>query len=254
MKQKHAADAFEGWVSVSLLLLPCLPLWLFWEELVRWSGGYSETVVGFMIFAQTASLLLLKDPLIRSLVMLSQKLDLQPEKSLLHNDTKGKPVREGGLHSLRVLPDKRFHEMAGLGILLAKLDAEQNLLTRTLQLRNKQTEMPRQHTNTTVQENSADHGDRWTVYVDDNFHHMDEDERYVLVSFDNFDAALAACRKVVDECLASITSKSADELYKSYCMFGDDPWIAGPPATAEQPHFSARDYARLRCSEIHNKR
>jgi len=41
---------------------------------------------------------------------------------------------------------------------------------------------------------------KYTVLVNDNFHYMDESERYELGSFETLDEAIAACKKVVDEC------------------------------------------------------
>ena len=90
----------------------------------------------------------------------------------------------------------------------------------------------------------------WTVYVDDNFHFMDEDERYCLGTFDSLEAAEAACREIVDRSLRGSPAKTADELYKHYRLFGEDPWIKGPsPASDTQP-FSASAYARQRCKEL----
>jgi hypothetical protein len=91
---------------------------------------------------------------------------------------------------------------------------------------------------------------RWTVYVDDNFHYMDEDERYCLGAFDSLDSAITACRKIVDVFLHDNEAKTADELYDHYVMFGEDPWITGPTPVAGTPGFSAWDYARQRCNEL----
>ncbi|WP_444451366.1 hypothetical protein ACTTAI_00240 (plasmid) [Rhodobacter capsulatus] len=91
---------------------------------------------------------------------------------------------------------------------------------------------------------------KWTVFVDDNFHFMDEDERYCLGTFDSFDAAVAACRKIVDDFLRNNPAKTADELYDQFTSFGEDPWIKGPsPATDGLP-FSAREYAKQRCNDL----
>jgi len=53
---------------------------------------------------------------------------------------------------------------------------------------------------------------KYKVLVDDNFHYMDEDERYELGEFDTSEDAIAPCKKIVDECLRGshkpgITSK-----------------------------------------------
>jgi hypothetical protein len=90
----------------------------------------------------------------------------------------------------------------------------------------------------------------WTVYVDDNFHYMDVDERYCLGAFDSLDAAVAACRNIVDEFLQDYLGKAADELYQQYVLFGPDPWIKGPFPASGNPRFSAWVYARQRCEEL----
>ena len=88
----------------------------------------------------------------------------------------------------------------------------------------------------------------YTVYVDDNFHYMDEGERYKLGKFRTARAAIAAAKKIVDEYLASACQPgmTAEELSRSYLLFGEDPYIVPRDADSE---FSARDYARERCRE-----
>ncbi len=89
----------------------------------------------------------------------------------------------------------------------------------------------------------------YTVYVDDNFHYMDESERYNLGEFATAEAAVAAAKKVVDEYLASAYERgmTAEELNRTYLLFGDDPYIVPREPGTE---FSARDYARERCDEM----
>lgn len=90
---------------------------------------------------------------------------------------------------------------------------------------------------------------KYTVLVDDNYHYMDETERYKLGDFDSFDEAVAACKEIVDEFLrtGSKTPTTAEALYQCYVMFGEDPFIVGEPAPYR---FSAWSYARARCEEI----
>ena len=86
---------------------------------------------------------------------------------------------------------------------------------------------------------------RYTVYVDDNFHYMDESERYKLGEFEDCASAVAACQRVVDEFLNQAASTTPhDRLLESYVMFGEDPWIQSDDPECR---FSARDYARQRC-------
>jgi hypothetical protein len=88
---------------------------------------------------------------------------------------------------------------------------------------------------------------RYKVMVDDNYHFMDEDERYELGVFDSAEAAIAACRRIVDEWLQHgyKPGMSADQLYEGYVGFGEDPFIV-PLEDAPQVKFSAWDYARER--------
>lgn len=94
---------------------------------------------------------------------------------------------------------------------------------------------------------------RLTVLVNDNYHYQDEDERYQLGEFENPDAAISACQRLVDEYLdearvdGTLSIVSAAGLYQSYTMFGPDPFVVG---AAEYVPFSAWEYAKQRCQEI----
>lgn len=86
-----------------------------------------------------------------------------------------------------------------------------------------------------------------TVYVDDNFHYMDEDERYEHGTFETKEEALSACRRIVDGFLLNVfkPGMSAEELYEQYTGFGEDPWFRG-----SSPGYSSWEYAKKRCAEI----
>ena len=90
---------------------------------------------------------------------------------------------------------------------------------------------------------------RYTVYVDDNFHYMDESERYRLGDFPTAEAAVAAAKKIVDEYLDSAyePGMTAEELNHSYVCFGEDPYIVPQDPGSK---FSAWDYARESCGEL----
>jgi hypothetical protein len=92
-------------------------------------------------------------------------------------------------------------------------------------------------------------GDFYTVYVDDNFHYMDESERYTLGAYADCETAIERCKEIVDEFLVSKreTGMTAEGLYEIYTSFGEDPWISGPDSTCK---FSAWTYARQRCQEL----
>jgi hypothetical protein len=89
---------------------------------------------------------------------------------------------------------------------------------------------------------------KWVVYVDDNFHYMDEEERYTYGEFDTEEEAVTTAKRIVDDFLTEgyKPGMSAEELYSGYTMFGEDPWISGSK-------FSAWQYAKERCFEICNQ-
>ena len=91
----------------------------------------------------------------------------------------------------------------------------------------------------------------YRVLVDDNFHYQDESERYELGPFATLDEAIVACRRMVDEDLASHLKPgmTAEELYELYTMFDRDPFIVAPDGNPPVP-FSAWEYAHKRCSEL----
>jgi len=89
----------------------------------------------------------------------------------------------------------------------------------------------------------------YVVYVDDNFHYMDESERYKDGEFDTKEQAIARCQEIVDEFFEPHTNDrlSFDELWNGYTMFGDDPFIVTKDKTCV---FSAWDYAKQKCREL----
>jgi hypothetical protein len=90
---------------------------------------------------------------------------------------------------------------------------------------------------------------RYTVYVDDNFHFMNEDERYKAGEFDDCESAKKRCVEIVDASLINAYQRemSWNELLSSYKTFGEDPWVSSPDADCQ---FSAWAYAEKRCQEI----
>jgi hypothetical protein len=92
---------------------------------------------------------------------------------------------------------------------------------------------------------------QYTVMVDDNFHYMEEDERWELGTFSTVEEATAACRALVDRSLREShkPGMTAAQLYDHYTSFGDEPFIVAPPGVPKGV-FSARDYARSRVEEL----
>jgi hypothetical protein len=91
------------------------------------------------------------------------------------------------------------------------------------------------------------------VMVEDNFHYMDPDERYLLGEYETLEIAISACKSVVDSSLKHEykPGMTADELFSRYKSFGEDPWVAGTQAQREEDvPFSGWKYAKQRCEEI----
>ena len=92
----------------------------------------------------------------------------------------------------------------------------------------------------------------YKVLIDDNFHFMDESERLLHGVFATADEAIAACRRIVDECLKPMLQPgmTATALYEQYKGFGDDPFIVPVESTDAPVAFSAWAYAKERCDVL----
>jgi hypothetical protein len=92
---------------------------------------------------------------------------------------------------------------------------------------------------------------RYKVLVDDNFHYMDEDERRELGSFETAEAAIEACRDLVDQALldAYQDGVTAEKLFEHYVSFGEDPFVVALGASPVVD-FSAWQYARERAAQF----
>jgi len=91
----------------------------------------------------------------------------------------------------------------------------------------------------------------YRVYVDDNFHYQDESERYLEGEYGDCPAAVAACRRIVDDYLdrALPEAGTEKELWRSYTLFGEDPFIVVTDGK-KNCSFSAWDYARERIRDL----
>lgn len=102
----------------------------------------------------------------------------------------------------------------------------------------------------TDRESRRDRGLPFTVFVDDNFHYMDETERTTHGTFATAEEAVAACKRIVMDSVRSNfrSGMTADELYDSYKSFGDDPFVVS--SAGGDVEFSAWEYAKQLCAEI----
>jgi len=89
----------------------------------------------------------------------------------------------------------------------------------------------------------------FSVYIDDNFHYMDESERYKYGDYETYEEAVAVCKAMLDDCLPSTCGDgdTAEKLYEGYVIFGEDPFVVPTP---ENRSFSAWNYVKQRCNEI----
>jgi len=90
--------------------------------------------------------------------------------------------------------------------------------------------------------NTTNEKPNYTVFVDDNFHFMNEDERWTVGAYESLDDALQKCMEMVGQFMLEqdYPAMKADTLYEGYTSFGDDPFIIGPVRVK----FSAWDYAK----------
>ena len=82
---------------------------------------------------------------------------------------------------------------------------------------------------------------QFTVKVDDNYHYMDESERYDGGSYATLQQAVKRCEQIAVESLKSLYEKGMDvsKLMAQWALFGEDPFIVGDTT---KPAFSAREF------------
>lgn len=86
----------------------------------------------------------------------------------------------------------------------------------------------------------------FTVFVDDNFHYMDQEHRYRHGAFATWDKAVAACQKLIDAELRDFLEQGIEPeaLSATWALYGSDPFIVATDDGTAGParRFSARDY------------
>jgi len=82
---------------------------------------------------------------------------------------------------------------------------------------------------------------KFKVFVDDNYHYMDESERYTAGSYNSLEKAIERCKKITIQSLEDLCEKgiSPEKLSAQWSMFGEDPFIVGGSGTVP---FSARKF------------
>ncbi len=101
-----------------------------------------------------------------------------------------------------------------------------------------------------LRKKAAKPGYTYTVFVDDNYHYMDESERYTSGTFPSLKAAITDCKKIVDDFLEESRKglqPTSDALYRHYVAFGPDPFIVTEDPSHPDVPFSAWTYAQQQC-------
>ncbi len=75
----------------------------------------------------------------------------------------------------------------------------------------------------------------WTVYVDDNFHYMDEHSRTARGRYATLDEAVRVCMEITRQSVAEHAGTEG-----GWGMFGDDPWVSPNPSAEELAALLAR--------------
>ncbi len=93
---------------------------------------------------------------------------------------------------------------------------------------------------------------QYTVEVDDNYHFMDESERYKKGTYDSYAEAVRVCQEIVDRSFTGpfAAGITAEQLYASYTQYGEDPFIIDETPNGGIVEFSAWDYAKSRAEVV----
>ncbi|MEX0910060.1 MAG: hypothetical protein WDZ75_02065 [Candidatus Paceibacterota bacterium] len=94
---------------------------------------------------------------------------------------------------------------------------------------------------------------KFLVKVDDNYHYMDESERYTSGSFATLEEAIEECKKIARSSLADMYKEGIEPgtLGAQWAMFGEDPFVYSEEIKFEKPPFSARSFIDEKlCKEI----
>lgn len=89
---------------------------------------------------------------------------------------------------------------------------------------------------------------KYQVIVGDNFHFMDKSEDYKDGEYDTYEEAVTKCKEIVDSFLVAddVHRLTAEQLYHSWQMYGENPWIVGENVG----NFSSTQYAKERSSAL----
>ena len=83
--------------------------------------------------------------------------------------------------------------------------------------------------------------DKYEVYIDDNYHFMDESDRISAGSYRSLEKAIKKCKKITISSLRCLCEEgmTPEKLSAQWSMFGEDPFIVGE---SDSIPFSAREF------------
>ena len=89
----------------------------------------------------------------------------------------------------------------------------------------------------------------YKIYLDENSHYLDENDRQYLGAYETAEDAIKAAEGIIDESLRQNYEPGLkpEQLYKQYRAYGEDPFIVSDDKNID---FSAMVYAKYRCKEI----
>ena len=90
---------------------------------------------------------------------------------------------------------------------------------------------------------------KYKVCIDDNYHYMDESERYSAGFYDSLEEAIAKCKAMTIASLESFYEKgiTPEKLSAQWAMFGEDPYIFTGKGSVP---FSARKFVTTELCQL----
>lgn len=91
--------------------------------------------------------------------------------------------------------------------------------------------------------------EKYKVFVDDNYHYMDESERYVAGSYSSLKEAVERCKEITIKSLEHLyeNGMTPEKLSAQWAIFGEDPFVFGGDGSVP---FSARKFMTTELCQV----